>query len=94
METSKADLGKAEGNPSSGRDHQDDRAKNRSKNIQRLDHKVGPQRIYYMQAWTRDRMFRMIFLIFPNDPNELGCRDRMMVRARCAPPFLGTLFLS
>ena len=31
-----------------GRGHQDDRAKNRSKNSQRLDHKIGPRRIYYM----------------------------------------------
>ena len=30
----------------SGRGHQDDRAKNRSKNSQRLEHKIGPRRVY------------------------------------------------
>ena len=32
----------------SGRGHQDDRAKSRLKNNQRLDHKIGPRRIYYV----------------------------------------------
>ena len=32
----------------SGRGHQDDRAKIRSRNNQRLDHKIGLRRIYYM----------------------------------------------
>ena len=32
----------------SGRGHQDDRAKNGSKNSQRLDHKIGLRRIYHM----------------------------------------------
>ena len=35
----------------SGQGHRDDRAKNRSKNIQRLDHKIGPRRIYYLKAF-------------------------------------------
>ena len=42
----------------SGRGHQDDRAKKRSDNSQRLHHKIGPRGIYYMFPIATRVVFR------------------------------------